>query len=311
MKTLIGPLHADLEIAELQALSTVGQTQSLTKAARILGVGSPAISKQLTRLESKLGVKLLHRTTRQVSLSTAGLQLAANFEQAWDVIGQAVDEVRSQQSEVAGKLRVTAPPVIFNNVIAPLFCEFVLLNPDVRIELDLSTRITDLASEGFDLALRVANAPPPDCVAAELGQIRFGLYASSGYLKQNGLPKKPQDLLQHRLIATRVQRGKSLLQLNNRNSTKSLQLEPVFVTQNAEATLRLISADIGIGALPDYLVKTHPYLTKLKHVLPAWSVSSEWGTKLFALTLPGRGTRSVARRLIQMLRSRNGGLELH
>jgi DNA-binding transcriptional LysR family regulator len=310
VKTLLAPLHADLEIAELQALSTVCQTQSLTKAARILGVGIPAISKQLTRLESKLGVKLLHRTTRLVTLSTAGLQLAANFEHAWDVIGQAVDEVRLQQSEVAGKLRVTAPPVIFNNVISPLFCEFVLLNPDVRIELDLSTRITDLASEGFDLALRVANAPPPDCVATELGQIHFGLYASSGYLKRNGLPKKPQDLLGHRFIATRVQRGKSLLQLNNRNSTKSLQLEPVFVTQNAEATLRLISADIGIGALPDYLAKTQPFLTKLKRVLPAWTASSEWGTKLFALTLPGRSTRSVARGLIQMLRSRNGGLEV-
>jgi DNA-binding transcriptional LysR family regulator len=295
-------LRSELDFAALQALSVVGRTASLVEAARVLGVGSPAISKQLTRLETKLGLKLVHRTTHSVSLSPAGLEIAAEFERARELLYQTVDEARSDNITPRGVLRVTAPPVIFKYVLTPIVSDFLTNFPDVSVELDLSLRFVDIASEGFDVALRVADHPPPDCVALDLGGIEWGIYASDTYLQSRGVPELPQDLMAHRYIAAKANRGRSQIELHGQNRLVMLALRPVVTSQNVEVTYQLISSGVGVGALPDFLVRSHKDHTGVHQILSNWTVRREWGAKLFALTLPGRAARPAARAFVQMLR---------
>ncbi|MFM8555269.1 MAG: LysR substrate-binding domain-containing protein [Betaproteobacteria bacterium] len=298
------PSEPELDFAELQALSAVGRTGSLVKAAVLLGVGSPAISKQLTRLESKLGAKLIHRTTRSALLSPAGMRMAAEFERAQEILNQAVEEARSEAMTPRGVLRLTAPPVLFNHVLAPIVSEFLTSNPEVNLEIDLSLRFVEIGSEGFDVALRVANHAPADYVAIDLGSIDWGIYASDAYLRLHGSPSAPEELVRHRYIAAKVHRGESRIELKCKDQLASLTLRPVVSSQNAEATCHLIADGVGVGALPDYLVRVHPQRTRLRRVLNGWNVFNEWGSKLFALSLPGRAIRPATRAFLDSLRNR-------
>lgn len=297
-----------LDFIDLQALSTVGQTGSLVKAAALLGVGSPTISKQLTRLEGKLGTKLIHRTTRSAQLSPAGIRVAAEFERADEILRQAVEEARSEAITPRGVLRITAPPVLFNHILAPIVGEFLNSNPEVSLELDLSLRFVEIGSEGFDVALRVANHPPSDYVAVELGSIDWGIYASDDYLRSYGTPGSPEELSEHRYIAAKVNRGESKIELKNAGRLVSLALRPIVASQNAEATCHLIAGGVGLGALPDYLVNALSERTRLRRVLSSWTVLNEWGAKLFVLSLPGRAIRPATRAFLGTLRNRVRGM---
>ena len=269
---------SDLDFSELQALSAVGQTGSLVKAAALLGVGSPAISKQLSRLETRLGTKLIHRTTRSALLSPAGMRVAAEFERAEEILNQAVEEARSEAMTPRGVLRLTAPPVLFNHVLAPIVSEFLVSNPEVSLELDLSLRFVEIGSEGFDVALRVANHPPSDYVAIDLGTIDWGIYASEGYLRANGAPSTPEALPEHRYIAAKVHRGESRIELKHGSRLVTLSLRPVVTSQNAEATCHLIADGVGLGALPDYLVNVLSERMRLRRVLGVSGYSAQPGS---------------------------------
>jgi DNA-binding transcriptional LysR family regulator len=150
----------------------------------------------------------------------------------------------------------------------------------------------------------VADHPPLDYVAIDLGTIEWGIYASESYVKSRGMPLTPESLAGHRYIAAKIHRGESRIELKNGSRLVSLSLRPVVTSQNAEATCHLIGDGVGLGALPDYLVRVLSERMRLRRVLGSWTVFNEWGAKLFALTLPGRAIRPATHAFLDTLRNR-------
>jgi DNA-binding transcriptional LysR family regulator len=292
----------DYSLFGLEILSAVAGTSSLVKAGETLGITGSAVSKQLTKLEARLGVRLLRRTTRSVSLSPAGLQLATEYAKARAILGDAIDAVRADGSGPRGSLRVSAPPAFGIHVLPRILKEFVDQYPEVVVDLDLSGRIVNVTSEGFDVAIRVAKSPPQDYVVVEIGTIEWGICASEEYVSRFKSPRIPNDLKEHRYISSSSKAGSFRLELASVTGMERVTLTPALITQSVEATLALVVEGAGLGALPDYLMRQPDDQAELMRLLPKWTVSGEHGNRLYALMLPGRSLRPAARAFVEFLR---------
>src|SRR5690606_38104717 len=142
-------------------------------------------------LERRLGVRLLHRTTRKLELTDLGASFYERCAESLQTIAEAEAEMKAAQAVPRGRLRMTAPHDL-GSYLAPMIAAFIGQHPDVRVELELSQRIVDLVGEGFDLALRAtAHLPDSSLVARKLGGGRGRLYASPGYVARRGIPTTP------------------------------------------------------------------------------------------------------------------------
>lgn len=293
----------DYSLLGLEVLSAVAGTPSLVKAGEALGITGSAVSKQLTKLETRLGVRLLRRTTRSVALSPAGLQLASEYAKARAILADAIDEVRADGSGPRGSLRISVPPAFGIHVLPRILREFVDRYPEVVVDLDLSGRIVNVTGEGFDVAIRVAKSPPQDYVVVEIGTIEWGIYASREYVARFRRPRIPADLKNHRYISSSSKAGTFRLQLVGMAGMERVNLTPALITQSVEATFALVIEGGGVGALPDYLTRRPNRTTELVRLLPKWSVSGEHGDRLYAVMLPGRSLRPAARTFVEFLRT--------
>lgn len=296
----------DYSLIGLEALAAVAAAGSLAKAGERLGVSGSAVSKQLTRLESRLGVKLLRRTTRSVALSPAGLQLATEYGKARAILAAAVDAVCADGASPRGSLRVSVPPSFGIHVMPAILKEFIACYPAVHIDLDLSGRLVNVTSEGYDVAIRVAREPDPNYVAVVIGAIEWGLYASADCLARHGTPAVPEDLAGLPYIASATSGKTARLVLTAAAGPQAVPVTPVLTTPSIEATHALVKGGVGVGALPDYLGHLADDRPALIRLLPAWTISGEHGNRLYALMLPGRSLRPAARAFVEFLRTRCG-----
>ena len=178
-------------------LTVLAQTGSFTQAAQRLALSKAAVSQRLSELERAVGVPLVQRTTRSVRLTDAGRQLADETSGAFEQITQSLGSVRDLAGQPRGLVRLTAPVALGRQQVAPSLEGFFKRYPEVRIELELSDRLLNLAHEGFDLAVRHTFAPPDNHVAWKLRDSRTLLVASAGYLRRRGTPVHPSDLASH------------------------------------------------------------------------------------------------------------------
>jgi DNA-binding transcriptional LysR family regulator len=194
-------------LKQLESFVAVATKGSLTAAAGAEGVAPAVIGRRIDALEERLGVKLLVRTTRRISLTHEG---AAFLEDAQRILGDlanAESEVSAGGLQARGHLRITAPAGFGRRHVAPLVPRFVADHPGLTVSLDLSDRLVDLVHEGFDCAVRVGELPDSSLVSVRLGEMRRVVVASPAYLVARGVPRTPADLAGHECLSLGQQRG--------------------------------------------------------------------------------------------------------
>jgi DNA-binding transcriptional LysR family regulator len=189
-----------VDLLSLQTFVRIADGGSLSAAARATGRSLPAVSRSLVQLESDLGVRLLHRTTRRTHLTDAGAQYLERCRRILAEIDDANASISDLGRSLAGPITLTAP-VLFGQVhIAPVVTEFLGMHPDVAISLVLSDSLSNIVEEGIDLAVRIGRLQDSGLVARRLGEVRRVACASPDYLKRRGTPKTPKDLAGHNCL---------------------------------------------------------------------------------------------------------------
>ena len=184
------------ETAEFLTFARTVEARSISKAARELGVPRPTVGRRLARLEEKLGVRLLRRTTRTMVLTDAGEALYARARAVLAAVSDAEASVRRSDDAVRGMLRVSVPP-LGSESFGAMIADFTARYPDVRLELESTTRHVDLVSGGHDVAIRAATQLPPGLIARKLTRTRMVAVASPAYLALRGTPKRATELRAH------------------------------------------------------------------------------------------------------------------
>ena len=207
-------------IDDMQAFVAVVQEGSFTRAAERLDTSPQMISKQVSRLEDRLGVRLLNRTTRKVHLTEAGEGYAARAETLLDDFADLESQLGDYQAQPQGLLRITAPASFATLQLPSLLCDFQKAFPKIRVDLQLNDRKVDIVEEGFDVALRIGQLDDSSLIARHLAPVRLVRCASPAYLDQHGRPKTQQDLKQHLFLGYSYTRqvhypGPVLLESNN------------------------------------------------------------------------------------------------
>ena len=288
----------DRVVAAQVLLKTV-ERGSASAAAQELGMSRAMASRYIASMEDWSGTRLLHRTTRQLSLTSAGervLELCREIVRVAD----AVTEVASHADTPHGLLRVTAPSILAEAQLIPLLAKFADLYPRIKIDLQISDRTVDLVQDRIDVAIRIANHLDPSLIARRLGQCPSRLYASPRYLREYGAPARPEDLSAHRCL-TYTHLGGTEWTLKNHEAQLVVPVLGGFQTNDAVALKRAALSDLGIAMLPRFAADPEMQANKLAVVLPDWEPNT---LGIHALYVSRKHLPMAARALIDFLATR-------
>lgn len=269
-------------------LTVLAEQGSYTAAAARLGVSKAAMSQRIAELERIAGVPLVQRTTRSVRLTEAGQRLVDQTRAAFEQISQSFSQVRDLAGAPQGLLRVTAPVALARQQIVPLLPDFLRQYPQVRIELNLSDRLSSLATEGFDLAIRHTAHPPDTHVAVQLCTTRSLLVASKAYLRRAGTPQQPADLAEHNCLhyPRPQERPAWTFEPQGHTGTRervTVQVAGSLAANNSEALRDAALAGLGIALLPDFSAQAALQAGKLVPVLPGWAPVGSFADRIYAI----------------------------
>lgn len=188
-------------LKQIESFVSVAAKGSLTAAANAEGVAPAVIGRRIDALEARLGVKLLLRTTRRISLTHEGTAFLESCQRLLADLSHAEDSVSAGGVKASGHLRITAPAGFGRRHVAPLVPQFIALHPDVSLSLNLSDRVVDIVNEGFDCAVRVGDLPDSSLVSVRLADNRRLCVGAPAYLKRAGAPKHPSELMRHECLS--------------------------------------------------------------------------------------------------------------
>lgn len=191
-------------LSPISVFVRVAEAKSFTAAAKRLGMSPSAASKSLTRLEQRLGVRLFNRTTRTVNLTADGNAFYERCRVILSELEDAESALVREQSQPRGRLRVVMPPGFGRAVLVPSLTEFAKLHRELIVDLELSSRIVDLAEEGVDVLVRIGDLPDRRLVARKLCDMRYVTIASPSYLARHGEPRTPADLARHHCLGHHI-----------------------------------------------------------------------------------------------------------
>lgn len=270
----------------VHSLGVLAEAGTFTAAAARLGVTKAAMSLRVAELERAAGVALVQRTTRSVRLTEAGQQLVDTTRAAYDHIEHSFAGVRDLAQAPSGLVRVTAPVALGRQQLGPRTAAFLRDYPGVRIELELSDRLSSLSREGFDLAIRHSDAAPDTHVAWTLCPSSAVLVATRAYLRAHGTPATPEDLKAHACL-TYLRRGVSptwsFEPLAGTGERLGVAIGGAFSANNSEVLRDAALAGLGIALLPDFSAQADLAKGKLVQVLPDWRPVGAFGQHIFAL----------------------------
>ena len=238
----------------MTAFVVVCETQSLTAAARRLGLSPSVMSRQIAALESRLGARLFQRTTRQISLTDAGARYLERARRILADVDEAERAAQSDKTEPSGRLSVTAPLIFGRLHVAPLLARLVERHSKVSVELALSDRFVNLIEEGHDLAIRIGHLPDSQLIARRCGETRRALVASPSYLARAGVPQHPVDLLRHDTIAFMPGTPPFNWHFNEGGADLKVSLAPRFLTNSGDTAIALALDGVGIARVLYYQV---------------------------------------------------------
>ena len=256
----------------LAIFAKVVELRSFAGAAAELKLSKATISKAVSRIEARLGTRLINRTSRRLALTDAGRQLA---DRASHILaeGEAAEDAALAQATVPRGLVRLAVPMSFGLMqIAPLLPEFLATYPEVSVDLHLSDAMVDLIGEGFDAAIRIAILPDSSLVARRLCEVRPYLVGSPAYLNKHGRPRHPADLAAHRCIGYGHTMPSETWHFTKDGKSATVRPSGPLRVNNGDAMLPALIAGTGVGVLPEFILRDALAAGRLERLIPAWSL---------------------------------------
>jgi DNA-binding transcriptional LysR family regulator len=258
-------MEEPLENVELLAFTAAVEAGSLTRAAAGLRVPRATLSRRLARLEARLGLRLLRRTTRSLTITDAGEAFYRRARIALDAVNEAEATVRRGDRVVRGNLRVALPHLV-SSPFLDLIAGFAAAYPEVRLQAHLSSRLVDLQRDGYDVALRASSHFEPGLVARTLARFAFLAVAAPAYLAAHGTPKSVRDLRHHRCLMG-FARGE-LPETYWTAAGRKIQLEGAFFSNSPAMLARAAERGLGIALVPSLAVQAQLERGALVVVMP-------------------------------------------
>ncbi|GAA3933895.1 LysR family transcriptional regulator [Litoribacillus peritrichatus] len=259
----------------LEVFVAVIENGSFSGAAKKLEVSKSAVSKRVSQLEVKLGVRLLHRTTRKLSLTEAGQRYFEHALKALSAAKEAEDAVSQMQDLPKGLLRINAPMSFGRLYLSKIVPEFLKTFPDVEISLQLDDKKVDLVAGGYDIAIRVGELADSTLVARKLAPCISRLCASPDYITEYGMPVAPEDLTRHNCVLFSYSSDVNVWSLSNGENHHQVQVSGNYRVNNSEALKEAISQGVGIGRLPLYVSQAAVASGELIPVLPDYQLPEQ------------------------------------
>lgn len=240
--------------SDMTAFVRTVELGGFSTAARDLGLTPSAISKLVTRLEDRLGVRLLNRTTRRLALTPEGEAYFQRSQRILSDILEAENEVASFRAQPRGLLRVNVGTAFGMHQLAPALPDFLARHPEMRVELTITDRVVDVIEEGADIAIRLGTLGDSSLVARKICDLERVVCASPEYLKRHGTPRKPEDLLAHNCLSVDYAPNLRRWPFETREGVKHLEVTGNVSANNADALLALALLGVGIIRLSDAMV---------------------------------------------------------
>jgi DNA-binding transcriptional LysR family regulator len=283
---------------EMAVFAKVVASGSLSGAARDLGLSPAMVSRRLAALEARLGVRLVNRTTRSLSLTDEGANYYESCARVLAEIDDANAAVSAGRQEPRGTLRVALPAAFGNQYVAPLVPQFAERYPAVQLALSLSDRTVNLIEEGFDLAIRIAALEDSSLAARRLAPNRRVLCASPEYLRRHGVPREPADLAQHNCLLASDFEG-SWEYKDPGGKAGAVRVSGRYVCDNWEVLREWAVAGLGIALKSTWDVRRHLESGALLPLLPGYSFDT--GVAIYAVYPHRRHLPAKTRAFIDFL----------
>ena len=281
----------------------VVKAKSFSGAARRLDVSKSRISKAVAGLEASLGVRLLHRSTRRLSLTEVGEAYFEHCDRILEELAQAERTVSSLHVEPRGRLKITAPVAFSTLHVAPALPEFMAQYPDLSVDMTITDRLVDLVDEGYDVALRITPAPGENLVARQLALIRRKICASPDYLARRGVPRTPADLMQHNCLDYTYLNNSGTWHLKGPEGDIEIPVSGTLRINDDEALSQAVMGGLGLALLPTFIVGKELQQGRLVEVLPGYVPVER---SIYAVHLPNRHLPPKVRVFIDFLLDRFG-----
>lgn len=255
---------------EMQAFAAVVDAGSFVRAAEALQVSKTAVSRLIGDLESRLGVRLLHRTTRRLSLTVEGEVFHARCKELLADVEEAEAEVTARADEAVGLLRLNVPVSFGLMHLAPLWPAFLQQQPKVTLDVTLSDRIVDLVEEGYDLAVRIARLPASSLVSRKLTSTKLVLCASPEYLRRHGTPSHPSEIARHAVFSYTLLATGEQWAFEGPEGAVSVKVTPRMRSNSGDTCCAAALQHQGLVLQPSFMVSSHLRSGALVEVLPAY-----------------------------------------
>ncbi len=261
-----------MDLSKLTAFVKVVQAGSFTRAAEAMDTQKAYLSRVVSQLEKELGVRLLERTTRSLSLTEVGREL---FERAIGILASVEDAqhaVQRAQAEPRGTLRLTCGTEFGMIAVSRWINRYLQHYPQISVDADFTNRIVDIVHESFDLAIRVGGLEDSSLVARKLGELHYGLFASESYLAKRTVPVSPRNLHEHELIVFAGGSHRAGWTLSQGEHTERIELDTRRLRANNSFAVRDAALDgLGIAQLPLIVAQQDVGAGRLVRVLPGWT----------------------------------------
>jgi DNA-binding transcriptional LysR family regulator len=258
---------------DLSALIAVGREQSFTKAAAKLGVSQSALSQTIRQLEMRLGVRLLTRTTRSVSLTDAGERLIGTAAPRIEEIEAELEAIGELREKPAGTIRITATEYATDTILLPKLSKLLRDYPDIKVEIVIDYGLTDIAAQHLDAGVRSGEQVASGMIAVRIApDMRMAVVGSPSYLKTRTEPKRPQDLLGHNCIALRLPTHGGLYAWEFEKGGRELKVrvEGQLIFNTTAQILHAALAGLGLAYVPEGMAQPYISRGRLRRVLEDW-----------------------------------------
>lgn len=262
-------------INDLISFMVVARERSFTRAAAQLGVSQSALSHAMRNLESRLDVRLLTRTTRNVAPTEAGERLYQSLSPHLQEIEQEISALRDSRERPAGNIRLTAAEHSMNTVLWPRLKPFMQQYPDINIEVIVDNALTDIVDERFDAGVRLGEQVARDMIAVRIGpDMRMAVVGSPEYFARHGIPQTPHDLQHHRCINMRLptRGGLYAWEFEQHGEPLRVRVEGQLTLNSRPQRLEAAEAGLGLAYVPEDTIADGVAAGRLQHVLADWCV---------------------------------------
>ncbi|MFZ6873566.1 LysR substrate-binding domain-containing protein [Undibacterium sp. Di27W] len=275
-------MHFD-QLRRMALFAQVVRYGSFSAASRALDLATSVLSAAVSQLEIELGVRLLHRTTRRLSLTEVGQEYYQQCQSMLAAAEAAQELIAESSGEIAGRLRISAASDVAESIILPALQPLTRTHPKLVLDIQVADNIVDMASQQIDLSIRSGWMRDSSLVARKLSDLHEVLVASPAYLKQSGIPQNPEDLSQYQIIAMTRLTDPTILPLKNADGLLiKVSLTASAMTDSVRLLTHMAVQGMGLARLPSYAVSQDLRAGRLVTVLDNWQLP---GAGIFAVTL--------------------------